>query len=365
MTGPKTEARPTARPAVRGMQQGAPQAHPTQQPPSQATKPQPTQQANAISAELAELLRTGPFEAALRTAIRSSRLSLERIQHRLRARGTPVSITALSYWQSGRRRPERPDSLLALAQLEQVLGVPESSLSALLGPPRPRGRTRQASAEAPPLSALWSEHESAAELLTKIDTNHDSKLTRLSHHDVVHVDQHGDLRKIRTRKLVRAETNNADRWVIMFDGASSVATPPIIRPIRSCRLGQVLTDHARDLVVAELLFDHALARGETLLLEYEIIDPPTGPNEAEHSFCRLFRLPVRQYVVELQFDPAHPPAGCESYVGDSSMQEAEQPKPLQVDRFGRAHAVALDFGMGVFGVRWQPEQQSQELPGTE
>lgn len=344
MTGPKTAARSTAHPAVRSPQQTS---------------------SNGISRELADLLRTGPFEAALRYAIRASRLSLERIQHRLRARGTPVSITALSYWQSGRRRPERPDSLLALQQLEQVLGVPESSLSALLGPPRPRGRTRQASSEAPPLSALWSEHESAAELLTKIDTNHDSKLTRLSHHDVVHVDQRGDLRKIRTRKLVRAETNNADRWVIMFDGASSATTPPIIRPIRSCRLGQVLTDHARDLVVAELLFDRALARGETLLLEYEIIDPPTGPNEQEHSFCRLFRLPVRQYVLELQFDPGLPPVCAESYVGDSAMHESEAPNQLTVDRFGRAHAVALDFGMGVFGVRWQPQDENPEVNPSE
>src|SRR2546421_2235054 len=114
MTGRKTEARPATHPAVRGTRQGT----------------------NALSVELSERLRTGPFEAALRAAIQASRLSLERIQHRLHARGTPVSITALSYWQSGRRRPERPDSLLALQQLEQVLGVPASSLSALLGPPR-------------------------------------------------------------------------------------------------------------------------------------------------------------------------------------------------------------------------------------
>src|SRR5690606_16039778 len=327
-------------------------AHPITPP---TTVTEDNDQRNGLSEELAELLRTAPFKAALRAAIRASRLSLERIQHRLRQRGTPVSITALSYWQSCRRRPERPDSLLALRQLEQVLGVPDGSLSALLGPPRPRGRTRQAAAEAPPLSALWSEHETAAELLTQIDTSHDSKLTRLSHHDVVHVDQHGKLRKIRTHKLLRAAANGVDRWIIMFDGASSAETPPVIRPIRYCRLGQVLTDHARDLVVAELLFDRTLARGETLLLEYEITDPPSGPNEPEHSFCRLFRLPVRQYVIEVQFDPTHPPKHCEGYVGDTSTREVEPPKPLVVDRYGRAHAVALDFGLGVFGVRWEPE----------
>lgn len=330
MTGPKTEARSGTRTAIRGERE----------------KPLPP--------DLVDLLRTGPFEAALRAAIRSSRLSLERIQHRLRTRGTPVSITALSYWQSGRRRPERPDSLLALQQLEDVLGLPEGALSALLGPPRPRGRTRQAANDAPPLSALWAENESAVELLNEVDTSHDGKLTRLSHHDVIHVDAHGNQRKVRVRKLIRAEHNGADRWVLMFDGASSAELAPIIRPLRSCRLGQVLTDHSRDVIVAELLFDRPLERGETLMLEYEIVEMPTGANEADYSFCRLFRLPVRQYLLELRFDPENPPSHCESFVGDSAAQDVEPPKPLALDRYGRTHAVALDFGMGVFGVRWQP-----------
>ncbi|MCX2732339.1 hypothetical protein OOZ19_19035 [Saccharopolyspora sp. NFXS83] len=334
MTGPKTDIRSMSRTAVRS--DPAPQ----------------------VSPELAELLRTGPFEVALRAAIRSSRLSLERIQHRLQSRGTPVSITALSYWQSGRRRPERPDSLLALQQLENVLGVPDCALSALLGPPRPRGRTRQAAHDAPPLSELWSENESAVELLTRIDTSHDSKLTRLSQHDVVHIDAYGDQRMVRASKLVRAEANGADRWVVMFDGASTSPVSPTIRPLRSCRIGQVLTDHARDVIVAELLFDRPLERGETMLLEYEISDMPTGANEPEHTFCRLFRLPVRQYVVELEFDPSCPPEHVESFVGDSAANETAQPKPLSLDRHARTHAVTLDFGMGVFGVRWQPSRRA-------
>lgn len=315
-----------------------------------------TETQRPIPSELAELLRTGPFESALRTAIRASRLSLERIQHRLRARGTPVSITALSYWQSGRRRPERPDSLLALQQLETVLGLPDGSLSALLGPPRPRGRTRQAASDAPPLSSLWSQDGSAVELLNRVDTSPDGKLTRLSQHDVVHVNAAGEQRKARVRQLVRAECNGADRWVMVFDGASSNEIPTVIRPVRSCHLGQVLTDHTRDLVVAELLFDHALERGETIMLEYEVVEPPAGPQHEEHTYCRLFRLPVRQYVLEMQFDPAQPPESCESFVTNPSGHETEAPTPLTLDRHGRTHTVTLDFGLGVFGVRWTPSE---------
>lgn len=310
----------------------------------------PAQHADPVGAELAELLRTGPFEAALRAAIRARKLSLERLQCRLRARGTPVSITALSYWQSGRRQPERPDSLLALEQLESVLGLRNGALSALLGPPRPRGRNRRTARAAPPLTDLWAENTSAAELLARFDTSADGKLTRLGHHDLVHVDARGDQRKVRARQLLRAERNGADRWVMLFDG--SPGAPTSVRPIRGCRLGRALTDPARKVVVAELVFERALDRDETLLLEYDVVEPV--PRERDRAFCRLFRLPVQQYVLELQFDPDCPPSTCESFVGDSAGRDVEPPKPPSVDRAGRAHAVALDFGMGVFGARWRP-----------
>lgn len=320
------------------------------------SKAQVTDRAAAVrplSPELTELLSTGPFEDALRTAIRFSRLSLERIQHRLHMRGTPVSITALSYWQSGRRRPERPDSLRALRQLEDVLSLPDGALSALLGPPRPRGRMRRAATEAPPLSALWSSHDSVDELLKHVDTTPDGKLSRLNQHDVVHVDAYGILRKLGVRQLARAECNGADRWTLMFDGAASSELPAIIRPIRSCRLGQVFTDPKQDFVVAELLFDRELERGETILIEYEILNMPSGTYEDDYTYSRLFRLPVQQYVLEARFDPDNPPTRCESFVNSTS-RETKETKTLSLDRYGRTHAVALDFGMGFFGVRWEP-----------
>ena len=99
-------------------------------------------------------LAADAFPTALRTAIQASGLSLDRIQYRLRARGVSVSVTALSYWQSGRRRPERAESLAALGHLESVLGVAPGSLIALLGPPRPRGRVQRESSRLP-IQALW------------------------------------------------------------------------------------------------------------------------------------------------------------------------------------------------------------------
>ncbi len=90
--------------------------------------------------ELEQLLAVGPFAAALRAAIRARGLGLDRIRYRLRGRGTTVSLATLSHWQSGRCRPERPESLQALRNLEDILNVPDGSLSKLLGPPRQRTR---------------------------------------------------------------------------------------------------------------------------------------------------------------------------------------------------------------------------------
>ena len=55
------------------------------------------------------------FATALRAAVQARGLGLERIQERLRAEGVAVSLATLSYWQSGRSRPARRESLVTLA----------------------------------------------------------------------------------------------------------------------------------------------------------------------------------------------------------------------------------------------------------
>src|SRR5690625_6973906 len=61
------------------------------------------------------------FSSALRSAIDRRGLSLGQISHQLRSRGRPVSISSISHWQSGRSRPVGPQSLGALAAMEEIL----------------------------------------------------------------------------------------------------------------------------------------------------------------------------------------------------------------------------------------------------
>src|SRR5882757_8664300 len=97
-------------------------------------------EARPLDRDVQRLLRSGPFDAALDAVIEARGLSLERLRDHLRASGLTVSRTTLSYWRRGRNRPERSDSLDVITHLERILGLPASSLVALLGPRRPRGR---------------------------------------------------------------------------------------------------------------------------------------------------------------------------------------------------------------------------------
>ncbi|GLY53356.1 hypothetical protein [Lentzea sp. NBRC 102530] len=284
--------------------------------------------------ELADLLVTGPFADALRVAIQVRGLSLERLQHRLKVRGAPISVTALSYWQSGRRRPERPESLMALAHLEDVLGLPESALSRLLGPPRPRGRSRR---REPSARAAWDS----------------SGLALTAQHDRVDVAACGGVRGVRSRQVMRASSANVDRWILCQETGSA---QPALTAVRSCRVGRIARERTNGVLVAELLFDEPISAGESVAIEYELVYPhPT----AEHTHFRRFAERVHDYVLEIKFQDA--PDACEQFATGPAGTEAGGVAPAAVDDGGYAHAAALDFGPGVYGMRWS---SSTNAPGS-
>ena len=67
---------------------------------------------------------TTPFADALRAAIDARGVSLVWLRDRLADLDNPVSVAALSYWRSGRRRPDSGESLAAVRAIETVLDLP-------------------------------------------------------------------------------------------------------------------------------------------------------------------------------------------------------------------------------------------------
>ena len=94
---------------------------------------------------------------------------------------------------------------------------------------------------------------------------------------------------------------------------------PEIRPLRHCRLGRTVRRPADGLLVAELLFDRPLRKGETVITEHELVN--SAPYPPATNYERKFRLPVREFVLEVCFDPA----GCRPTVcGISQLDDADE-----------------------------------------
>ena len=289
----------------------------------------------------------GAFQQALRTAITGSGLSLDRVQDRLRRRGTSISIATLSTWQSGRSQPERPHSLAALSLLEEELGLRPDALRVLLGPPRPRGRWLRDAAPAAGLADAWS-GRGIEGALNQVDSRWDQELTRISCHTRLELDVQGRECITRIRNIVRAECDGPDRFISICQLDAPGPLPQLHVPA-PFRTGRVVAAPAQRLLVAEVLFERPIARGETVIVEYALHHTAPRPHSTQLE-CTL-HVPVREYVLEVRFDPAAIPTSCHSF-RSAELDSRRHERLLRPDAIGSVHAVALAARPCHFGIRW-------------
>ncbi|MGW5052990.1 hypothetical protein [Actinokineospora sp. NPDC004072] len=207
--------------------------------------------------------------------------------------------------------------------------------------PLQRRRWARTAGGLPAIGASGPDPTPVDDVLSQLDTTWDERLTRLSQHDRVHV---GATMTAVSRQVLRAEADGPDRWVLVISADEPDRPLPEVRPLRNCALGRVAADPEAGLMVAELLFDRPLARGETVITEHEVVDVPM----ADGSYERKFRLPVREFVLEVGFDQE--PEFCEQYTRDD--RGIEDSRPAALDRGRTVHGVALNFGPGCYGFRW-------------
>lgn len=275
------------------------------------------------------------FAEALRTAITNRGLGLERLREHLSQNGVSVSLATLSYWQTGRSRPERKKSLQAVVHLEHILQVPPGHLSGLLGQPRPRGRWLRRAPEA--MSAFWPAPARVENALQDLDTQWDDQLIRVSQQDFVTIGADRTERSFRSRQVLSASMNGPDRWVVIMHVDEHDRPLPAIRALKNCTVGQLVQDPAQGLLVAELLFDKVLRKGESIVIEHELVNQSPCPLATNYE--RKFRLPTHEYVLEVTFEGAVP-ASVTQLDGSSV-----RPGRTLLD-------VALDVQPGVRGFRW-------------
>ncbi|MGC0312310.1 hypothetical protein [Kitasatospora acidiphila] len=293
----------------------------------------------------------GNFAQTLHRAIEASGLSLDRIRTELAHQGVRVSVTTLSYWRRGRSQPERAASVRAVGLLEELLGLETTALSSLLGPPRPRGRwVAQQAPDSLPVSAVWPEEQQVAEVFEELDAPPISELERLSVHDSYYVSARRQGQLLRTRQVVRATVSEVTRCLVVHQADANAAGCPEITAVRHARLGRVRRRPGIGLLVAELLLDRPLGLGDAAVFEYEVELPPSEPTQL---YGRKFAVPVREFVLQVHFDPAALPAHCERYERDGGDDQDRVRERLWIGASASVHALVTDQQPGQTGIRWE------------
>lgn len=301
------------------------------------------------AAGLGRLLHGGPFHLALRAALAARGLPLHRVQHRLAARGIKLGVTSLSYWQQGARRPRHRESLRAVSALEEILELPRGSLLRLLAEPAPPpGPARPA---ARPYRALVSVGAAVEGLLAAMELPADGGLHSVGHHERVRIGPDGELRTRESQQIVRAHRDGVDRYLAVHHGDPGCdAARVAVTAYENCRTGRVRCHQEAGVVVAELLFDARLRRGETYVFGYGVEDG-TGARSTE--YVRGFSYAGGQYMLQVRFDEAALPVRCHRFARASPQAPRRGLADLTPSGGHRAvHLVEQAVRPGILGIAW-------------
>ncbi len=280
----------------------------------------------------------GSFADELRRAIDRRGLGLERIRDHLDQRGVSVSVATLSYWQSGRSMPGRKASIAAITHLEDVLALERGHLRRTL--PLTRERPRRCAVRG--LDDLWPDPGHAA-VLSRLDTRWDTELDRVTLHDVLRLGADRRQASLTVRQVMRARSDGPDRRVVLHCQDDTSVGLPEFRAIQGCVLGRVERSVEHGVAGAELLFHQPLARGETVVVEYEFVAHGVGPLESEYT--RRLRMPMREYLLQVEFHPDALPATTVAFTEDRE-------SVITLDPTHRGHLAHTDATPGTTGIKW-------------
>ncbi|QWF85080.1 hypothetical protein [Amycolatopsis sp. CA-230715] len=298
--------------------------------------------------EIASALRDGPFSKALELAVRASGLSLRQLQNRLFASGVRVSVVTLSYWQSGRSLPERPQSLRGVDVLEVVLDLPPGSLRGLLGPRRPRGRGVWSDKPVDRLCRAWDYPAFLPSLLDGFGDRRLRPVTRLGLRETLHVGSDRCARRMVVEEFIEAR-HDGTVSVTIANRSRRGARPLQVTATSRCRPGPTLELGAEGFSVVELVLDRPLARGQRAAIRYQLEYP--DPVLAEHHHRRVAE-PVAAYRGRVVFSARETPIRCETWRRRSCDGLVSGISEVSVDSDHSVRVVRANLGLGAHGLRW-------------
>jgi hypothetical protein len=211
-------------------------------------------------------------------------------------------------------------------------------------------RPRAGQTETPvPLERLWGEHgASILQVAEQIGLPGRDRRT-LSLHERYVLDGDGAERACRVIMVLEALSDEVDHFVVVYHDDDDGKPLPHISSVSGCDVSTVRRDEAGAVQVARMQLDRVLQRGERTAVEYELMYRPGGSRSSNGE--RRFATSIRQYVLEIVFDPEAMPARC--YAVREPTRGKTTRRELQLDGTHSARMVLLDASPGTYRIEWE------------
>jgi len=283
------------------------------------------------------------FAALLSGAIRAEGVTLSWLRTRLAASGNPVSAATLSYWRSGARRPEGPQSMAAVEQIEALLKLAPGALTSHIGPSQRVGPigTAKYPMEASPLEKYVAE---TFEALSSpfIDPARDVTTTA-----VTEVDADGRVVSRTTRTLLQS-TSGTITEVPYLELTPGIRTPaPTFSAIAGGHRTRTYSHPSGEVHGAVFQLERPVGPAQTAMLEWALHFPPGYPSwfETGHGVSRR----ARELLLWTRFHPDAIPDWLEE---TEETPEGQTATALHLDGATSIHQVRQNWGPGMLTLKW-------------
>lgn len=283
------------------------------------------------------------FTAALRDAINTKDVTLSWLQRQLKARGNRVSLATLSYWRSGARRPEGVQSLAALADIEDLLGLETGELTRLL---RATKRTGPLGPNQFPLDEEELER-AVIEAFGALGAVYPDTSREITTHSVTDVGADGSIARSITRSILQSTVGTITA-IPFLEISPGIRTPaPVLEAVSGGRIAARYSHPDGEVHGVLFELDVPLTAPDTAMVEWSVDYPPEYPRtyDTGHALAQK----CRELLVWTRFHPDAIPDWCEEQV---STPDGVTITPVPLDRGTSVHLVRRAFGPGALELRW-------------
>lgn len=285
----------------------------------------------------------GAFASTMSAAMARAGITLTELRDRLVSKGHPISLTALSYWRSGLRLPERRASLDAIPVLEVLLELEPGALARLVAGPTARrvGRVERFDA----LIDYPVRDPGDGEAFRG-----ENDVSRVSTQVTLQLGVDRVIRTARMRRLVVANRDGVEGLTVFLSTNEETGSNAYrFRAIAGCTIHEDYQP-AQNVRSVQLRFPRPLMLGESALTEVEVTIAEDAAIDIVSDYEVIAEQRLEEILLWVNFDPDALPRRCWVYFEESGLKHEW---PVDIEGAPSVHYRQRDFGPGGLGVRWE------------